>query len=153
MRSILDFARRIARWRFFKFAVVGASGTVVNMAVLYLGQEWVFASVEPPLARLNASLALAIVVASINNFSWNRAWTWHDRRAHVRTPLLLQYGQYALASWLGIFIQVALTNLLAVPLHYLIANMLAIAVASVFNFMANNMWTFGGLKLWLQRRH
>ena len=148
---MLALAKRFAR-RFFRFGVVGASGTVVNLAILYLAQEWLFAAVEPPAARLNVSLALAIFVASINNFTWNRAWTWHDRKVHTTTPLVLQYGQYALSSWLGILLQVTLTNLFAARFHYLIANAIAIAVASVFNFVANDMWTFGRLKMWLRGR-
>jgi putative flippase GtrA len=150
--ALSAFVKRLFRWRFFKFGVVGASGTIVNLSMLYVGQEWLFAAVEPPVARLNASLAFAIFVATINNFTWNRAWTWHDRRIHVTTPLLIQYGQYALASWLGIFLQVTFTNLFAVRVHYLIANALAIVIASLFNFLANDMWTFGRLKMWLHRR-
>jgi dolichol-phosphate mannosyltransferase len=144
--------RRIAGWRFFKFGVVGASGTVVNLCVLYAAQEWLFREVSPPLLRLNLSLALAIFVATINNFWWNRVWTWHDRRAHISKRVLIQFGQYAVATWLGTFLQITLTNLLAARLHYLVANLVAIAVASVCNFLANDGWTFGRIELWLRRR-
>jgi putative flippase GtrA len=150
--QLLDLGKRIARWRFFRFGVVGASGIVVNLSMLFLAQEWLFAAVESSVARLNMSLALAIFVATINNFTWNRAWTWHDRKMHVTTPIVLQYGQYALSSWLGILLQVTLTNLFAARVHYLIANAMAIAIASLFNFVANDMWTFGRLKMWLRRR-
>lgn len=102
--------------------------------------------------RLNVSLALAIFCATINNFIWNRAWTWRDRQAQLRTPRLVQFAQYALASWLGIAVQFMFTNLLVAHFHYLVANTLAIAIASVFNFLANDVWTFGRVKLWLQRR-
>ena len=148
----LGLARAVTRWRFFRFAVVGSSGTVVNLCVLYAAQEWLFAAVTPPVLRLNLSLGLAIAVATINNFWWNRVWTWHDRRVHVTTALPLQFGQYALATWLGTFLQFTLTNLLAVRFHYLIANLVAIAVASVCNFLANDAWTFGRIKMWLRRR-
>lgn len=30
----------VVRWRFIKFGVVGASGTVVNLAMLYFAQEF-----------------------------------------------------------------------------------------------------------------
>lgn len=148
VKRLLTLAWRVARWRFFKFAVVGASGTVVNLCVLYAGQEWLFSTVVPSRLRLNVSLALAIFVATLNNFCWNRVWTWRDRRVHVRTSLPVQFGQYTLASWLGILLQLWLTNMLVVYFHYLLANALAIAVASLCNFLANGMWTFGGLKLW-----
>lgn len=141
-------------FRYLKFGLVGASGTVVNMAMLYLAQEFLFAAIADPRQRLYASLALAILVATVNNFTWNRLWTWADRvkAAHAHhqhletTPwkvLAGQFGRYTLASWLGIALQYSLTLWLSHHLHYLLANVLAIVVASVSNFLANDRWTFG----------
>jgi dolichol-phosphate mannosyltransferase len=143
---------RYVPWRFVKFGLVGASGAVVNLAVVYAGQEWLFRTVEPDRLRLNVSLALAIFFATINNFTWNRAWTWGDRRALIGRALLLQFGQYALACWIGIALQFVLSNLLVAHFHYLIANAIAIVVASLFNFVSNDLWTFDRIRLWLQRR-
>jgi putative flippase GtrA len=143
--------------RYVKFGLVGASGTVVNMVVLYLAQEHLFAAIADPRQRLYASLALAIAVATVNNFSWNRLWTWADRvqaaRAHHQQQehtqlgvIAGQLGRYTLASWLGIALQYGLTLWLAHSLHYLLANVIAIVVASVSNFLANDRWTFGRRK-------
>jgi len=142
---------RLLRHRVVKFGVVGASGTVVNVAVLYVAQEFVFRSIEPASHRLNVSLATAIFFATINNFLLNRAWTWLDRREHVSTPILLQFVQYAIACWLGIALQFALTHVFARHFHYLIANVLAIVIASVANFVVNDHWTFGRLRLLIRR--
>ena len=125
-----------------KFGTVGASGVVVNLSVLYLCQEFLFVAIQPPNMRLNVSLAAAIFCATVNNFFWNRAWTWHDRFRHPDKHLLLHFGQYALACWVGIVLQVLLTKLLVVYLYYIIANAAAIVLASVFNFLVNNFWTF-----------
>lgn len=141
----------VLRHRFPRFGIVGSSGTVVNIAVLFVGQEYLFRAIEPESARLNFSLPLAVLVATINNFTWNRLWTWSDRREHVHTPVVLQFGQYAVACWLGILLQFALTKLLAGHLHYLVANLVAIAVASVANFVVNDNWTFVRLKIALRR--
>ena len=144
----------VLRHRFPRFAVVGASGTVVNLVVLYLGQEILFRSIEPAGTRLNFSLSLAVFVATINNFTWNRLWTWHDRREHVRTPVLLQFAQYGVACWLGILLQFVITKLLVDHVHYLVANVVAIVIASVANFVVNDNWTFGRLRILLRRaRH
>jgi dolichol-phosphate mannosyltransferase len=143
---------RYVPWRFVKFGLVGASGAVVNLTVVYLGQEWLFRSVTPDRLRLNVALALAIFCATINNFTWNRAWTWNDRRALIDRALPLQFGQYAIACWIGIALQVVLSNLLVAHFHYLIANAIAIVVASLFNFVGNDLWTFDRLRLWWQRR-
>ncbi|MCX7152549.1 MAG: GtrA family protein [Proteobacteria bacterium] len=133
---------RVLKWRFLKFGTVGASGTVVNLAVLYIGQEFLFSAIAQPETRLNFSLAGAILVATINNFTWNRIWTWHDRRHLQVKPVLTQFVQYALACWLGILLQVVFTKILVVYLHYLLANLIAIVGASVFNFVVNDLWTF-----------
>ena len=135
------------RPRFIKFGIVGASGVVVNLAVLYLGQEVLFTEVSQQTLRLNLSLALAIFVATISNFFWNRRWTWQDRKGQRTVPVVVQFGQYALACWVGIAVQFGLTNLLALFLHYLLANLLAVIIASVFNFVANDFWTFGRFKM------
>ncbi len=134
-------ALRLMRLRYAKFGVVGAGGTVVNMLVLMLGQEVLFLHIEPARTRLYASLALAILLATLNNFSWNRLWTWADRQAQAR-PWAAQFGRYALASWLGSAMQYALTLWLAHAMHYLLANVLAIGLASVSNYLANDLWTF-----------
>lgn len=135
------------RPRFIKFGIVGASGVVVNLSVLAIGQEFIFNTVVQETLRLNLSLALAIFIATISNFTWNRRWTWHDRKSLRTNTLIVQFGQYALACWLGTAIQVGLTNLFALFLHYLPANLVAVVIASLFNFVANDLWTFGRLKL------
>ncbi|WP_114968929.1 GtrA family protein [Rhodoferax ferrireducens] len=146
----------VKSFRYIKFGLVGASGTVVNMAVLFLAQEYLFAAIAAPRNRLYASLALAIAVATLNNFTWNRLWTWADRlRAaalHAARPgqapqtgvsvFFGQLGRYAVASWLGIALQYGLTLWLAHSLHYMLANVIAILMASVSNFLANDRWTF-----------
>ncbi len=140
-------------FRYLKFGLVGASGTLVNMAVLYLAQEQLFAAIADPRQRLYASLALAIAIATVNNFTWNRLWTWADRVPVIRTQseqpiqygwgmIAGQFSRYALASWLGIALQYGLTLWLSNSLHYLVANVIAIVVASVSNFLANDRWTF-----------
>ncbi|MFM8339621.1 MAG: GtrA family protein, partial [Fluviibacter sp.] len=87
---------------------------------------------------------------TISNFTWNRRWTWHDRKELRSVPIVVQFGQYAVACWVGIVIQFGLTNLFAFFLHYLAANLIAVVIASLFNFVANDFWTFGRFKL---RRH
>jgi dolichol-phosphate mannosyltransferase len=144
----------LLRHRFPRFGIVGATGTAVNLAVLYVGQEFLFRAIEPDTTRLNFSLPLAVFIATINNFTWNRLWTWHDRREHVRTHVVLQFGQYAIACWLGIVLQFVLTKVLVAYLHYLLANLVAIVIASVANFIVNDYWTFGRLRTLLRRsRH
>jgi len=146
---------RLIRWifrhRFIRFGTVGGSGVLINLGVLYLGQEYLFTAIESPSMRLNVSLGLAILCATGNNFTWNRLWTWEDRRHNNEKPLLLQFGQYTLACLLGITLQLVITKILAARVHYLLANFTAIAAAGIFNYLVNDAWTFGLGKLFSGR--
>lgn len=151
-RAVLWALGLLERYRFIKFGIVGASGVVVNLTVLHLGHEYLFNAIEAGYKKPYLSLALAIALATLNNFTWNRLWTWSDRQHATaveegqrlrKRSLLAQLGQYATASWLGILLQYALTLWLThLGLHYLIANVTAIVIASVSNFIANDRWTF-----------
>lgn len=132
----------MARWRFIKFGAVGASGTVVNIAVLYLAQEFLFSPIADFHARLNYSIGLAITIATLNNFYWNRRLTWRDRRHEVHRSALVLLAKYVMAAGLAIVLQSLLTKRLAMDMHYLLANIVAIALASVCNFVANDRMTF-----------
>ncbi len=151
-RLVLWALGLLERYRFIKFGIVGASGVVVNLTVLHLGHEYLFNAIEASYRKPYLSLALAISLATLNNFTWNRLWTWSDRlhataveegQRLSKRSLLAQVGQYAMASWLGILLQYALTLWLThLGLHYLLANVSAIVIASVSNFIANDRWTF-----------
>jgi len=138
----LSLLRSLWSTRFLKFGIVGSSGIFVNFAVLYLCQEFLFRPLEPRDARLSLSLGAAIFVATINNFTWNRLWTWADRKGRVRKHILIQLGQYFVACWLSIVLQFVFTEILAHYLHYLVANLFAIGIAALVNYFANDAWTF-----------
>ncbi|MES2941721.1 MAG: GtrA family protein [Pseudomonadota bacterium] len=133
----------MARWRFIKFGLVGASGTVINVAILYLAQEFLLRGIEDFHSRLNYSIALAITCATISNFYWNRRLTWRDRRAEVQHhSALFLFFKYVMAAALAITVQSLLTKWLALYLHYILANLVGIALASVCSFVANDRMTF-----------
>jgi dolichol-phosphate mannosyltransferase len=148
---VLQVLGWIERYRYIKFGIVGASGTVVNLGVLYLGHEYLFAHIEQGYNKPYFSLALAITLATLNNFTWNRLWTWSDRvkqleasempNVSLRT-LAMEFGQYVTASAFGSLLQYVLTLLLSGSMDYRLANIIAIVAASVSNFLANDRWTF-----------
>jgi len=136
----------IVQWvlnnRFVKFGSVGLSGTVVNLFVLFVGQEYLFKSVESDDFRLTVSLALAIFCATINNFIWNRIWTWSDRKDDIDRHFFVQLGQYFIACWVAIALQFVITTAMAGYVHYMTASLVAIVLSSVVNFFLNDAWTF-----------
>jgi dolichol-phosphate mannosyltransferase len=150
-RAVLGLLAWVEHYRYIKFGIVGASGTVVNLVMLHVGHEYVFYAIESSYNKPYLSLALAIGVATLNNFTWNRLWTWSDR---VRTleaeeiqpvsmrVLGMEFGQYVTASAFGSGLQYVLTLLLSGSMDYRLANVIAIVAASVSNFLANDRWTF-----------
>ena len=84
-----------------------------------------------------------IFVATVNNFLWNRRWTWHDRARPPPLTMLAQFARYALACWLAIALQILLTHLMAGSIPYLVANVIAIICGSACNFLVHDLWTFG----------
>ncbi len=150
-RLVLWALGLLERYRYIKFGIVGASGTVVNLAVLHFGHEYLFNHIEAGYNKPYFSLALAIALATLNNFTWNRLWTWSDRvktlEAGEMQPVSLrllgmEFGQYVTASAFGSGMQYVLTLLLSGSMDYRIANIIAIVAASVSNFLANDRWTF-----------
>jgi dolichol-phosphate mannosyltransferase len=150
-RIVLWALGLLERYRYIKFGIVGASGTVVNLAVLHFGHEFLFNEIESGYNKPYFSLVLAIALATLNNFTWNRLWTWSDRvktlEAGEVQPVSLrllgmEFGQYVTASAFGSGMQYVLTLLLSGSMDYRLANIIAILAASVSNFLANDRWTF-----------
>lgn len=151
-RTVLWGLGLLERYRYLKFGIIGASGTVVNLVVLHIGHEYLFTALEAAWRKPYISLAVAIFVSTISNFTWNRLWTWRDRvrsleaaegaRAPRKRLLVMEFGQYATASAFGMVVQYVLTLLLSASMDYRLANVIAIVIASVSNFLANDKWTF-----------
>ena len=90
------------RTRFFRFAAVGIVGAVVdfgtfNLLTTFAGLTAVVASV------------LSFIAAIINNFIWNRYWTYPDSRSK---PIGRQLVQFSVVSILGLFIRTPIIAIL-----------------------------------------
>jgi len=122
--------------RFLRFGLVGLSGVFVDMAILYLLSDPT--TLALPLTR---SKIIAGEIAIFNNFLWNDAWTFADvamqqQEWHHRVKRFLKFNIVCLA---GLLINVLVLNLVfnwIIPNRY-IANLIAIAVATVWNFWVN----------------
>lgn len=143
----LPIIGRILRHRFIKFGTVGFSGTLINLIMLYLNQEYIFRGILSSERRLHLSLSGAILVATLSNFLWNRKWTWNDRKGKTRHGFFVQMGQYYVAGGVAIAIQYVLTILFSYFVHYLVANIMSVVVAAVFTYLMNDVWTFAKKKL------
>jgi len=130
--------------RFLKFAIVGTSGAVVDFGILNL-LHLVFG-----FSKFWAN-TVSFTVAVINNFTWNRLWTFPESRER---PLRSQLGQFALVNVAGLAINqvvfLGLDKYLFGPwfgrLGYNLAKAVAIIVVLFWNFGINRIWTYRGIK-------
>jgi dolichol-phosphate mannosyltransferase len=123
--------------RFLKYCLVGASGVLVNMGLLWLLTE------VGGLFYL-ASAAISIETSIITNFTLNDRFTFPDRRARGLAPFLRRLGKFNLVSLAGLAVNMAvlwtLTSMLGI--HYLISNLVGIAAATMWNYAVNFLWTW-----------
>lgn len=119
--------------RFFKFAVVGLSGIVVNEGLLAFLTE---------IHQFKVALAggIAIETSILTNFLLNNFWTWKDSHRKSFFIRLIQYHSVSLIA--GLINYVILIGLTHYGWHHLIANLVGIAVGTMINFLLNHHWTF-----------
>lgn len=115
-----------------RFGAVGLAGVGVNQLLLF-GLHGV--------AGLHIVLASAIATESaiIGNYIGNELFTFHHRR--LDPGRLLRFNAVSLGSLvLTVGTLWALQQL--TPLHYLVDNLIAIAVGATWNFAVNFGWTW-----------
>jgi putative flippase GtrA len=116
-----------------KFCAVGGSGYVVNLCVFALFVEVFDAH------HLVAATA-AFVVAVMNNFWWNRHWTFRARGGHAGFQAM-RFFTVSVAAFL--FAAAVLELLVSVAgVAELPAQAIAIVSATPLNFIGNKMWSF-----------
>jgi dolichol-phosphate mannosyltransferase len=143
LRSLLHRFTTPGQRRFIKFCVVGASGVPVNLAVTWLGHTMLFASLSPDWRNASSFLA-GIAVSIFTNFLLNDMWTWGENRASSEHGFVGRLGRFYLVCSLasGIQFGVAMALTLWLQLHYLLAQLAGIALATAVNYAVNNLWTF-----------
>lgn len=125
-----------------RFYTIGASGLLVNyLASLFLS------FVVPELWYIYATI-IGIVFSMTSNFFLNKVWTFEDSDFGLKKTLL-QYAMFIGFSSLGALIQLGMLYVLVENYHidFPPALILAVATASVGNFLFNKKWTFKE-KLW-----
>ncbi|HEY5058058.1 MAG TPA: GtrA family protein [Gaiellaceae bacterium] len=133
LRDRVDAALRTRRnWeQLAKFSVVGAVGYAINLAVyaglLHAGLHYLLA----------ATCSFFVAVAS--NYTWNRLWTFRDRRAGVAAQGA-RFFVVALASLVANLLVLQL--MIAFGTDKLIGQALAIMLVMPLNFIGNKLWSF-----------
>jgi putative flippase GtrA len=136
----VETAKRIGRgtlkpgnWvQLLQFGLVGASGYLVNLVV--------FALVNGPanIHYIGAAI-VAFGVAVMNNFWWNRHWTFDAKQGHAG----FQAARFFTVSVLALVVNlIALRLLVGGGMSELPAQAISVAIAMPFNFIGNKLWTF-----------
>ena len=114
-----------------KFCAVGAVGYLVNLAVyaalLHEGLHYLLAA------------TCSFLVAVTSNYTWNRLWTFRDRRGGVAAQGM-RFFVVSLAS-LGANLAV-LHVLITIGAGKLVGQAIAIVLVTPLNFVGNRLWSF-----------
>ena len=119
--------------KFIKFCLVGGSGVIIDFSLTYLCKErWLF----------NKYLANSVgfMLAASSNYVFNRVWTFASHNQHIGT----EYIHFIMVSLVGLLIN----NLVLWLIHsrfdfnFYLSKIGAIAVATIWNFAANYVYTF-----------
>lgn len=123
-------------WQFIKFGIVGASNTLISLAVyeicVHLGCHYLLAN------------AIGLVLSVINAYYWNNRCVFGDGQKkplahHVKTYLK------SLAAYGGTFVLDSLLLVLWVEIIGIpetLAPVLNLLITIPINFLVNKYWTF-----------
>lgn len=121
--------------RWVKFNAVGATGVLVQTLTLAL-------LLKVSGLHYLAATALAVEASVLNNFVWHRKWTWADRPRSNAAITLLRFNLTAGAMSLAGNLALMWLFVSAAGLGAMRANLIAILICSVINFMLNDRLVF-----------
>lgn len=131
--SYRKYVRKAYR-EFFKYAIVGFTGAILNLFFLYF-----FTSVIGIYYLLSATFSFIIAVT--NNYFLNKVWTFKES---LREKVFVKWSKFLLISLLGLSVNLAFLYLFTsvFGIYYLVSQIFAIILATVVNFLGNKFWTF-----------
>ncbi|HEX6522669.1 MAG TPA: GtrA family protein [Streptosporangiaceae bacterium] len=122
---------RAVTGRVFKFAIVGGTGGIVNISVLYMLSQWAALPIV-------AASILAVELATISNYFFNDTWTFG-----TRSPSLSRFAKFNSASVVGLTLNVLCVWLLTrLSLSLLLANLIGITAGFAVNYTFSTGWVW-----------
>lgn len=125
-------------YRWIAFNSVGAIGFLLQITAMFL----LVGVLE---IHYLIATAVAVEVAVLNNFIWHENWTWVDRATTCRSDWLKRFAYFHMANGLiSIAGNLLIMRILVGSLHvnYALANLVAIAICAVLNFLAGDRLVF-----------
>ncbi|MDB4974776.1 MAG: glycosyltransferase involved in cell wall biosis [Myxococcaceae bacterium] len=130
----LYFHKYVGLTRFIMFALVGASGVLVNLGALTLALRLG--------APANVALACGVGLSVVSNYALNRAFTFADARRDKRGK---QFATFVAIAAVGGALQLAVSSLVLranVGLSAQLAALIGVGAAFVLNFIGNRFMVF-----------
>ena len=118
-------------FKFLKYGIVGFSGMVIDFSITFLLKE------KLKIHRYVASSA-GFSLAATSNWFLNRLWTFESSNPKI----FAEYSTFILISVTGLGINNLFLWLFEKRMKFYPAKLCAIAVTTVWNFMANYYLTF-----------
>jgi dolichol-phosphate mannosyltransferase len=123
-----------ANWfQLLRFSLVGVSGYLLNLGVFAL-------CVHAFAIDYRLASAIAFVVSVVNNFWWNRHWTFDAKHEHP----IFQGTRFFVVSLLAYgFTYIVLVTLVSdAGLVKVVAQAIAVAAATPLSFLGQKLWSF-----------
>jgi len=134
--SLSQFFEKAFLMKFLKFCVVGFSGTAIDFGLTWLCKE---------IFKIPKFLANAIgfVVAATSNYILNRIWTWGSTNEQVG----VEYVKFFAVSLIGLGLNTLILYIFNEKLkfNFYLSKVFATGVVMLWNFFANNFFTFAGV--------
>ena len=133
--SLSQFFEKAFLTKFLKFCVVGFSGTAIDFGLTWLCKE-IF---KVPKFLANA---IGFVVAATSNYILNRTWTWGSTNEQVG----VEYVKFFAVSLIGLGLNTLILYVFneKLKLNFYLSKVIATGVVMLWNFFANNFFTFAG---------
>jgi putative flippase GtrA len=137
--SLKSLAQRRGLRQFVKFAIVGASGFLVNFALFTLLQR-LMPNHDRPLPPLQyyTIFSLAFMAGGVSNYYLNRIWTFRSTGHAVR-----EGAQFLSVSLISLVLSLLVSWILSRWITFGHTTWFLSTVAGIFvNFFLNKYWTF-----------
>lgn len=120
-------------FKFLKFGLVGFSGVFVDFGITWFTKEKLH--IQKYIAN-----AIGFSSAASSNYFLNRVWTFESTNPRV----MAEYTEFFVISLIGLGINTLVLWLLVsrFRINFYVAKIFAIAVVTVWNFLANALITF-----------
>lgn len=122
-------------FQFLRFTLVGGVGTAAHYSILILLVSGLHVHPVP-------GSTVGFLVGMIINYTLNKSFTFSSTRAHREA-----FWRFATVAAIGISINTSAMAFLTMilNLHYLLAQVLATALALSWNFLGSRHWVFSDI--------